>query len=433
MTTVSASGYTRVTLVGTRRRVDVVLPNDEPVGRLLPEIVRLTGEPPTAPPSLRHLAAADGTLLDADATLADVPDGALLRLVGMADAPPPPVVHDVVEEIADDLDHRRGRWGRGPRHVLAVAALAGAGVLTADLLVGALHGQTRTVALIALPVLLLALGAAIGRTVPEPLGTALIVTGGAAGIHAAVTLSSASATATAIAIGAVAATTAGCLGLGTRWGRGALLGGLTGLALVAGWALPLLAGVDPVVVASWAAVASAFLLGLLPRWALIASGLTALDDRRARDADVSRQDVASALATAHQGLSVAASAVAASAAAAGWVLGTRPGSWTGASAGLLVVVLVLRARSFPLAAPVLAMAVAAAVTGLALGIGWPVARPVLAVAAVLAAAALVVEPPEHVRARVRRFADRLETVAVVASVPVALGVSGVYGTLLTVF
>ena len=37
---VQAGTQTRVTLVGRRRRVDVVVPSGEPVGRLLPEALR---------------------------------------------------------------------------------------------------------------------------------------------------------------------------------------------------------------------------------------------------------------------------------------------------------------------------------------------------------------------------------------------------------
>jgi hypothetical protein len=44
-----------------------------------------------------------------------------------------------------------------------------------------------------------------------------------------------------------------------------------------------------------------------------------------------------------------------------------------------------------------------------------------------------VDPVEHVRARLRRLADRLETVAVVAAVPLAIGVFGIYGRLLDTF
>jgi hypothetical protein len=188
-------------------------------------------------------------------------------------------------------------------------------------------------------------------------------------------------------------------------------------------------------------VVSIAVLGLLPRLALISSGLTALDDRRSRDIEVNRADVTTALSAAHRGLALAAVAAAVSAVFAGLVLGLHPTAWTASLGALLAVVLILRARSFPLVGPVVALTTAATVTAVALLAGWlatdSTARlPATAIAAaitVLTFCALVVEPPDHVRARIRRAADRLELVAVVASVPVALGVSGLYGHLLRVF
>ena len=434
----AAPRYTRVTLAGTRRRIDVVVPCDETVGRLLPEVIRLTGEPPTSPPSLRHLAALDGTLLDADATLAGagIRDGALLRLVGLADAPPPPVVHDVVEETADDLDRRNWRWGAGSRHGLAAAVLAVGCVLAMYLAAGALHGPARTAALIAVPAVFLLIGAAAGRMLPAQVGLALLLGGGAAG-GLAVTELATGLGAVAVGLAIVAALFTFAVGLGTQYGSGPLIGGVTGLALVAGWTLAEGAGVASPLVAAGAAVVSIALLGLLPRLALVSSGLTALDDRRSRDVEVSRPDVTRALTAAHRGLALAAAAAALSAGAAGWVLVAHLTGWTESLAVLLAVALVLRARSFPLVGPVLALAGAAASTGVALVCAeraavWPVTM-IVVVVTVGAFAGLVLDPAEHVRARVRRLADRLELLVVVASVPVALGVSGLYSHLLKVF
>ncbi|MET7611857.1 EsaB/YukD family protein, partial [Streptomyces seoulensis] len=102
----------RVTLVGERRRVDLVLPSREPVGRLLPEVMRLLDDRVGTRPQTRHLVAGDGSVLEPDATLesAAVADGAVLRLVRVEDAPSAPVVHDVTDEAADDLDARAWRW-----------------------------------------------------------------------------------------------------------------------------------------------------------------------------------------------------------------------------------------------------------------------------------------------------------------------------------
>jgi hypothetical protein len=46
---------------------------------------------------------------------------------------------------------------------------------------------------------------------------------------------------------------------------------------------------------------------------------------------------------------------------------------------------------------------------------------------------LSTEPPEHVRARLRRIANRVEAIAVVALLPVALGAFGTFERLLDTF
>src|SRR5690606_13710857 len=106
------TSWSRVTLVGERRRVDAVLPAQEPIGALLPEVLELLGDPVENPPRLRHLTTSSGVILDGDATRADkgVTDGAVLRLVSADDPLPAPVVHEVPETVSDALDEHRGRW-----------------------------------------------------------------------------------------------------------------------------------------------------------------------------------------------------------------------------------------------------------------------------------------------------------------------------------
>ncbi|MCZ9347079.1 EsaB/YukD family protein, partial [Streptomyces sp. TRM76130] len=118
------TALSRITLVGERRRVDLVLPSRESIGVLLPEALRLLDDRVGERPEPRHLVLPDGTALALDSTLesAGVPDGAVLRLVRVADAPSAPVVHDVSDEAADDLDVRAGRWGPIARRVVAGCA-----------------------------------------------------------------------------------------------------------------------------------------------------------------------------------------------------------------------------------------------------------------------------------------------------------------------
>ena len=96
-----------------------------------------------------------------------------------------------------------------------------------------------------------------------------------------------------------------------------------------------------------------------------------------------------------------------------------------------------RARFFPFTAQVVALAGVLAALVTVLLVGAPLAGPLrgLIIAAVAAALALaLVKPvPEHTAARVRTWANLVELIAVVATVPLLLGHFGVFSDLLEVF
>lgn len=100
--------WSRVTLVGETRRLDMVLPSQTPVGALMPDVLELLGDRVLNPPRLRHLVTSTGEVLDPAASLADrrVPDGAILRLVHADEPLPTPVVHEVPEVVGDAIDGR---------------------------------------------------------------------------------------------------------------------------------------------------------------------------------------------------------------------------------------------------------------------------------------------------------------------------------------
>jgi type VII secretion integral membrane protein EccD len=439
-----SSRYSRVTLVGSRRRIDLVLPSTEAVGSLLPDLLAMLGDEAASPPRGRQLVGADGEVLAPEATLAEagIPDGAVLRVVAQHDVPPAPVVHDVIEEVSDDTDTRAGRWGPVARRWTATAGVV-AGCLLLAWMLGraapsrALAADLRTLAALAL----LGCGVVAGR-VREPVGTALVLGGGAVALTA-----SAAATefvgwpahARLVAAAAVAAGVTVLLGLTSPLGRVGVVGGGLALVLAAAWGAGVTAGLPPERLAAVMGVASVVLLGLLPRVALTASGLTALDDRRAAGEDVGRRDAVAAIAAAHRGLSIATVATAASTALAGALLTGAPSRWTVPLALTLVVVLASRARVYPLVAEVAALLAAAGAVLAALLALWldrsGLAGPLAAVLALVAVGLVVlgVEFPEHVRARIRRHGDRLEAVAVLAAVPLAIGVFGTYGQLLSTF
>jgi ESX secretion system protein EccD len=438
-------GFSRVTLIGTRRRVDVVLPADEPVGRLLPDLLELTNEPAADPPRLRHLSTPDGRLLQGDDTLAaaEVADGTHLRLVGSEDAPPAPVVHDVTEETAADLDARAWRWGAGPRTGTAAAGIV---VVTAAVtLLAYASYRPSTVAGacgVAAAALLLG-GLALAGPERRPLGAALVGAGGVAGAvaaWAAVDAGGWSAGPRAGALVGVAGVTLVVLGFATRLRRGGVIGGAVVLAFLAAWFAAGWAGLAGARLGAVLGLASVMAIGVLPRVALATSGLALLDDRRTEEREVPRREVSAAIGAAHTSLVISTVASAASAAVAGWLLAREPSAWTVSLALAIVLVLVVRVRMYPLLLEVLALVGAAAMVLLGLWLAWVRAgdEPVgpllgMAAAAVLPVLVLTVDPPGHTRARLRRLGDRLEALAVVVMPALAVGVFDVFRRLLDAF
>ncbi|MEU6280438.1 type VII secretion integral membrane protein EccD [Streptomyces sp. NPDC047028] len=447
---VSRTALSRITLVGERRRVDLVLPSREPVGLLLPEVMRLLDDRVSARPQARHLVTADGSVLEPDSTLesAGVPDGAVLRLVRLEDAPAAPVVHDVSDEAADDLDVRAWRWGAPTRRFVAAGAGAvwalAAGVMARQ----GFGAQAAGTGLLVGAAVAAVAGALLGRTERKGLSAALVVVSAVVGVQGAWSFALAQGFSDGARLGAVLAVVVVALAL-LGWfsavGRGALVGaGVLGGAGVC-WEVALAlqsGGTGPLGSAragALLAVVSVVALGVLPRLALTASGLSGLDDRRSGGSSVSRFEVSAALAATHRGLVLATAVAAASAAVAG-VLAVRSMTvWTVLVAVAVAGVLALRARAYPLVGEVVALLSGAVVVTLRLAWLWlgrsgataPVA--LLGALLVLSLGVLAVRPAEHVRVRLRKAGDVLESVGVIALFPLVLGVFGVYGRLLGTF
>ncbi|MFE1410201.1 type VII secretion integral membrane protein EccD [Streptomyces sp. NPDC085524] len=446
--TTSRAQLSRVTLVGERRRADIVLPSDTPIGQLLPDILYLLDDRAASRPMTRQLITSDGSALPHDSTLASagIADGAVLRLVRTHSAPPAPVVHDVTDLVADDLDLQAWRWRPAARRASAGVATVAITVTAAllarrEFALGALAG-----ALAAVTVVLLAAGALVARNGRgnQGLSTALLLASGGLGVLAAWTAADAGHWSGVVRLAAVAGALVlmlVMLGFFSPLGRGGLMGAAAIAVLTALWEAVAVLQDDPARLGAVMALCSVVLLGLLPRLALMASGLTALDDRRSGGTSVSRHEVGNALAATHRGLALATIATAVSAAAAGWLLtlAGKPSVWTVALPALVAVVLLSRARAFPLVAEVVALFTAAAVLVVRLVMLWgehgggagPLA--VLGVAALLPLLVLAVQPPEHVRVRLGRAADLVESVGMVGLFPLAVGVFGVYGQLLNKF
>ncbi|KUP95788.1 type VII secretion integral membrane protein EccD [Thermobifida cellulosilytica] len=439
------TSWSRVTLVGERRRVDAVLPSQEPIGALLPEVLELLGDPVENPPRLRHLTTSSGVILDGDTTLADkgVPDGAVLRLVSADEPLPAPVVHEVPETVSDALDEHRGRWTPEAARWTATAAATVLALALADVVWTGWGGATGLAAVAGAAAALFLLGPLLGRFWREPLGTALSFTGSALGglaLWYAAQLNDLPSWTLWGGWTALAALLVLSLGLGPL-GRAGLVGGGLALLLSALWSAGHLLGLEPAHIAAATAVACVVLLSVLLRTALALSGLSALDDRRSAGTEVGRSDVLGALTEVHRSMALATVAVAVFAATAGVGLAAEFNGWTAALAGLLAIVVASRSRMFPLVvekASLLAATVvvlAAPALAWAGATGWTVwpAAGVLGAALVFPVLALMTDPPEHVRARLRRLAGLCEAVALVVLVPVALGVFGTYQRLLDTF
>src|SRR4051794_21600511 len=182
----SRTELSRVTLVGERRRADIVLPSDTPIGQLLPDILQLLDDRAAARPLTRQLLTSDGSALPHDSTLASagIGDGAVLRLVRTHAAPPAPVVHDLTDQGADSLDlqawRRRpaaGRTGGGasPAASAVIAPLLARREFPLAALAGALASVT---------VVLLVAGALVARLGRgnRGLATALLLAAGGLGV-----------------------------------------------------------------------------------------------------------------------------------------------------------------------------------------------------------------------------------------------------------
>ncbi|GAA3825202.1 hypothetical protein GCM10022403_068260 [Streptomyces coacervatus] len=342
------------------------------------------------------------------------------------------------------------RWGPGARRVVAGLATVGWAGTAGVFAQGAYDASVVAGVLLVVAVVAALAGALLGRGGRQGaiVGT-LLCTAGVLGALGASTFADDhrwSGALHAAALSAVGAGTLVLLGLFTRLGRAGLVGAGTVAVTVLGWegvvAVQSGAGTagQQARVGAVLAVVSVVALGVLPRLALTASGLSGLDDRRAGGVSVSRYQVSAALAAAHRGLVLATVAIAVSATSAGvWAL-RAPTVWTVLLAFVTAVVVALRARAFPLVAEVVVLLVGAALLAVRLLAVWVErsggpgpALIVLVALAVVPLAALVVQPPEQVRVRLRRAGDLLESAGVIALLPLLIGVFGVYGRLLGTF
>ncbi len=431
-----ASSLTRITLMAPHRRVDLVLPSQTPLGTLLPEITTMLGyDTPQAPHHYR-VSLLDGRVLKADMTLqsAGVVDGAQVRIDRVEESPMSPVVHDVVDEVAHDLAQRNGRWdAHARRHVctaVVAAAAAWSVLLAAPFVPAAL--------LIVAGVLVLGAGTGLALAGSRTVGTSLVLAGAAAAA-VAVPFADVAVAVQWLAWVLVLAATVLAVGVANKRVRAGAMSATTLFTVVALWTLFTVVGLPWERTAALMALVGVLSVGLVPRVALVTSGLTRLDDAQGGDGVVARRSVTAALDAAHRGLALSVVFLAASLGVSGWVLAHAGDGWSVALTCLLVVISCLRVRAHPLTVEMASLfAAAAAITvgfvdhfARVMPTGWWGMIGVGVLGAGLLC--LSYRPAEHLRARLRQVGDRLEGMATVAMVPVTVGAFEVYSRLLAVF
>lgn len=429
--------FTRVTVLGSTQKAELVIPSEEPIGGLLPRLVQLLSEPTGRASQPLRLVRGTGEQLDVTLSALEqqVRDGESLRLVRAAAAPPPPQVADVTDVLGETLTDRQGRWNDRTRRgagLVAVGLLgtmiatfnpagipvqvgAAVALLLAAVLLGRLGAQWVGAACVAM--LLGALPLLVTRTLPELVGGPVPIEQSTAAIVMVGWL--------VIVVG---------VGLGRRNRAAGWAGGL-GAVLAA---IPLIAtafGAPALGAAAITGTVAALAAGLLPRYALMASGLTGVDDAVSTGGPRLRHQVDRSVDDAYLALNWAAYAIAVPVALTTGQLIASANSWAVWIGFAVLISVALRGRALPLALAKYAFWGAVLVGGLT-GVvrlaplnGWPLIAVLAGVTGVIAAAVLV-RPAEHSRAGLRRVGNVIESIATIVLIPLMLGVFGVFADLL---
>jgi type VII secretion integral membrane protein EccD len=433
--------FTRLTVIGSARKADLVVPNDEAVSGLMPRLMELLEEPTGSVVRPLTLVRATGEQLDVGLTIADqqVSDGELLRLVRSDDAPPPPEVADVTDVLGESMRDRAGLWSTFARELTGAVAI---GVLSCA---AATQLPARPVTF-AVTVIALSVAAAIlGRASMRWLCIAL--TAAALGVVAATVWSFSSELGLApglrfaAAVSGFAALGWICLGIGHGQGlrsRRAWLGSLVGVPISALPLIMVVLGSAAEQAAAVTAAVSVVVCGVLPRLALAASGLTGLDDQVVEGHPRRRDDVSLTVNEAYRLLSWATFAVAIPIAVTSAVLLASKDLWTVGVGLAVVIVSALRTRAFPLAVQQIALWFAVLVGLLAGVLGQsrlsePLVAVILIAIAVLVVIMVMARPAAHQRAFLRRVGNAFEALAVIALIPLLLGMFGIFRDLLRAF
>lgn len=432
--------YTRVTIQGEGRKADLVLPDDEPIAAVLPEVLELLDETTERSSRPVVLMTTVGEQLSPALTLAEqeVAHGSILRLVRVDEAPPPPEVADVTDLMGAAVENRPDRWRPVWGTAVAAALAAVAGFLAGPSAI--LYGVTAPQVGIGFLVLL-ALAVVTGRR--RHTGPAVVLTAAVVGGLGVVTgfvlertgLEHPGATVliwfglAGLVIGLVAAVGFKDVPLA--------VGGGVALVLTGAWVLMHQAGMSTLHVAAWAAIAGVALLGILPGVAMTASGLTGLDDRVVEGQRLSRPAVERAVDATHRALTWATVGVVLPTSLGAWLLASSEEAAAQGICAAVGLILLLRTQVLPLAPQRVALVIGGVIPLLSLAftaLMTPASATLVLLGSIAVLAVLVgVRLSENIRARLRRLAGTLEMIAVVVLVPLLLWLLGVLADLVSTF
>ncbi|MFJ2367742.1 EsaB/YukD family protein [Microbacterium sp. NPDC087665] len=433
--------YTRVTVIGTRRKADLVLPDDHPLDQLLPEIVDLLDEP-VGNGSPLILTSLLGQQVNTRATLAAqrIDHGAILRLVSQDEAPQPPDIADVTEAVSDAATRRADRWTPALTSLVLSSVVAVSAAITGLLLPASPGILTSLLVAFAVAIVVSALlarrGATGGHNALFGLSLGLAAPLGILGVPAIFpTIAGDLLIALVVSVVLGWVSVAAVMGVGAR-NRGVIPGAGVAAAFGVTAVAAALAGAPIAVTAAVCGIVAAVGIGLVPALALASAGVGRLDDTAMAGSPVRRGDIDDAIHVAFTAQTALALALTIPTSVAIVLLSTGDG-WQAGLAAALALFLVARSRLFPLAV---------ARTTLLIGALFPLGfwllggtmDPVLragigaAVCVVLLVVALQ-RPSDAAQARLRRLLGVFEALTVIAMIPLLLGIIGVFGDLLGTF
>ena len=429
----TADPFLRISILGTVRNADLVVPADQPATALLPQLLGLLGEG-HGQQGTYTLTTALGEPVNLQLPMGQLglEDGTVLRLSRETQAPPVPVISDLVDATAEH--ETTGRWTETSRGWVLGACSA---LMMLTTLIILLLGRGSDALEIGLAAGALHVISMLCRILRKDLAWTYFAAASVLGLWWTWQQYLAGWSPLVILLVWLAIQLI-TLTVHTQQ-RFAHLAGLMVLAIAAGsWWLIHNVVDDSVQAGAVTATLALLLLGLTPRLALTVAGVFKADDAVGRGANLALSEVVGRLERAHQVLSVAIALLAML-----WALGmssvagavTR-NTWVLGMTVALTVAWTLRGRHFPLATERAAIYGASLV---AVGIiVWSQQYLIwIPLAAVALAMGLAIVPFVRVSdlagAQLRRIATWLETFAVIATIPVLVGMFDLYTQLLESF